>query len=247
VALIETEGLRHGYRVGGGLVWALDGVSLAIERGEFVAVRGPSGSGKSTFLSVVGCLDTPSAGRYRLDGIEIGGLPRSALAAIRNRKLGFVFQSFSLLPRTTALDNVELPLLYARVPTAARRRRALALLDQVGLAHRARHTPAELSGGEQQRVAIARALVNEPAVLLADEPTGALDTLMSQEIMAIFQRLNRENGLTIVLVTHEADIADHADRVVAFRDGRVIADGRRTAPSDASRLRAYPSAVHAGG
>ena len=245
--LIETEALRHSYRVGGGLVWALDGVSLTIERGEFVAVVGPSGSGKSTFMNLLGCLDTPSAGCYRLDGVEISRLRRSALAAIRNRTLGFVFQSFSLLPRATARENVELPLLYSRVPGSERRRRALALLDQLGLAHRARHAPAELSGGEQQRVAIARALVNRPMVLLADEPTGALDTQTSHEIMAIFQRLNREDGLTIVLVTHEADIAACAGRVVTFRDGRIIADERHSASCQLSRSAADASAAHAGG
>jgi putative ABC transport system ATP-binding protein len=222
--LIHTEGLRHSFRVGGTQVWALDGVSLTIEQGEFVAVMGPSGSGKSTFMHLLGCLDTPTAGRYCLDGIDIGNLGRDALADIRNRSIGFVFQSFNLLPRTTALENVEVPLLYGRMRPADRRRRALALLDELGLSDRAGHAPAELSGGEQQRVAIARALVNEPMVLLADEPTGALDTRTSQEIMAIFQRLKRERGLTIVLVTHEADIAAYADRIVTFRDGRVLAD-----------------------
>jgi putative ABC transport system ATP-binding protein len=222
--LIHTEALRHSYRVGARQVWALDGVSLTIEQGEFVAVMGPSGSGKSTFMHLLGCLDTPTAGRYCLNGIDIGNLGRDALAAIRNRSIGFVFQSFNLLPRTTALENVEVPLLYGRMRPADRRRRALAHLGELGLSERAGHAPAELSGGEQQRVAIARALVNEPMVLLADEPTGALDTRTSQEIMAIFQHLNRERGLTIVLVTHEADIAAYADRIVTFRDGRVLAD-----------------------
>jgi putative ABC transport system ATP-binding protein len=224
--LIKTEALRHSYRVGGRLVWALDGVSLAIKQGEFVAVMGPSGSGKSTFMHLLGCLDAPTAGCYCLNGVDIGSLGRDALAAIRNRSIGFVFQSFNLLPRTTALENVEMPLLYRRMRSVEGRRRALALLEEVDLSDRAGHTPAELSGGEQQRVAIARALVNEPMVLLADEPTGALDSHTSQEIMAIFQRLNREHGLTIVLVTHEPDIAAYAERIVTFRDGQVVADRR---------------------
>jgi putative ABC transport system ATP-binding protein len=236
VPLIETEALRHNYRVGGRLVWALDGVSLGIKQGEFVAVMGPSGSGKSTFMHLLGCLDTPTAGCYYLNRIDIGSLGRDALAAIRNRSIGFVFQSFNLLPRTTALENIEVPLLYRRMRSAERRRRALALLDEVNLSDRAGHTPAELSGGEQQRVAIARALVNEPMVLLADEPTGALDSRTGQEIIAIFQRLNREHGLTIVLVTHEEDVAASADRIVTFRDGRVVAD--------LLRPRACPSVSH---
>jgi putative ABC transport system ATP-binding protein len=227
VALIKTEELRHCYRIGGGLLWALDGVSLAIAEGEFVAVMGPSGSGKSTFMHLLGCLAAPTGGRYSLDGVDIGSLGADALAALRNRSFGFVFQSFNLLPRTTALENVELPLVYRRMGSAERRRRALALLNAVDLSDRGGHSPAELSGGEQQRVAIARALVNEPRVLLADEPTGALDTQTSREIMAIFQRLNREHGLTVVLVTHEADIAAYADRIVTFRDGRVVTDGSR--------------------
>jgi putative ABC transport system ATP-binding protein len=188
---------------------------------------GPSGSGKSTFMHLLGCLDTPTAGRYCLNGVDIGGLGCDALAAIRNRSIGFVFQSFNLLPRATALENVEVPLLYRRMRSVEGRRRALALLEEIALSDRAGHTPAELSGGEQQRVAIARALVNEPMVLLADEPTGALDSHTSQEIMAIFQRLNREHGLTIVLVTHEPDIAAYAERIVTFRDGRVVTDRRR--------------------
>jgi ABC-type lipoprotein export system ATPase subunit len=224
MALIVTEALRHSYRAGRGLLWALDGINLTIERGEFVAIMGPSGSGKSTFMNILGCLDTPTAGQYYLDGLNVRDLDRDALAAVRNRSIGFVFQSFNLLPRTTALENVEVPLLYRRMRTAERRRRVLALLDDVGLSDRADHTPAGLSGGEQQRVAIARALINEPLVLLADEPTGALDTQTSREIMAIFQRLNYEHRLTIVLVTHEAEIAAQAGRVVTFRDGRMVAD-----------------------
>jgi putative ABC transport system ATP-binding protein len=238
--LIETEALRHTYRVGAEDVNALDGISLTIERGEFVAVMGPSGSGKSTFMNLLGCLDRPTAGRYRLEGINVGGLGRDALAAIRRARLGFVFQSFNLLPRATALDNVELPLLYARVPTLERRRRAEARLAALGLAKWAHHHPSQLSGGQQQRVAIARALVNDPVVLLADEPTGALDTQTSHEIMKIFQRLNREDSLTIVLVTHEADIAAHARRIVMFRDGRVVADECRRPAADIPPLVRQP-------
>jgi putative ABC transport system ATP-binding protein len=242
VALIRTEALRHSYQVGGELVWALDGVDLTIEKGEFIAIMGPSGSGKSTLMNLIGCLDTPRHGRYYLDGIEVTGLGRRALAAIRNRKLGFVFQSFSLLPRTTALENVELPLLYSRMPAAERRQRCMALLAEIGLAHRTRHTPAELSGGQQQRVAIARALVNDPLVLLADEPTGALDTQTSREVMATFQRLRWERTLTIVLVTHDPETAAYADRVVTFRDGRVVSDDRRSSEHCPTRV----SSDHAG-
>lgn len=227
MALIETESLRHRYQVGGESVWALDGVSLVVAKGEFVAIMGPSGSGKSTLMNLIGCLDTATEGSYRLDGIDVTGLGRRELAAIRNRKLGFVFQAFSLLPRTTALENVELPLLYSRVPAAERRRRCMALLEEVGLAHRTRHTPAELSGGQQQRVAIARALVNDPAILLADEPTGALDTQTGREIMTILQCLRQERSLTIAVVTHDSEIAAYADRVITFRDGRVVSDERR--------------------
>jgi len=247
MALIETEALRHSYRAGRGLLWAIDGISLTIEQGEFVAVTGPSGSGKSTFMNILGCLDTPTEGHYRLNGVNVRSLDRDALAAIRNRRIGFVFQSFNLLPRTTALENVEVPLLYSRMHTSESRRRARALLDDVGLSDRASHTPAELSGGEQQRVAIARALVNEPLVLLADEPTGALDTQTSGEIMAIFRRLNREHGLTIVLITHESDIAAQAGRVVGFRDGRVVVDQSCVPRSTAMPSVAYPSVEHAVG
>jgi putative ABC transport system ATP-binding protein len=226
MALIEIKALRHNYPVGDTLLWAVDGIDLAIERGEFVAVMGPSGSGKSTFLYLVGCLARPTAGSYELDGIDVSRLGRNALAAIRNRKLGFVFQNFNLLPRVSALENVQVPLLYTRMTGRERRRRAEASLDALGLGDRASRTPVKLSGGEQQRVAIARALVNEPLVLLADEPTGALDTAMSTEIMSIFRRLNRERGLTVLLVTHEAEVAAYAERIITFRDGRVVADER---------------------
>jgi putative ABC transport system ATP-binding protein len=228
MALIVTEALRHSYRAGRGLLWALDNINLTIEPGEFIAVTGPSGSGKSTFMNILGCLDQPIAGCYWLNQVNVRELDSDALAMIRNRKIGFVFQSFNLLPRLTAFENVELPLLYRRMRTAERRARVQALLDHVGLSDRIAHTPAELSGGEQQRVAIARALVNEPLVLLADEPTGALDTQTSKDIMAIFKRLNNEHGLTVVLVTHEPDIAAQANRIVTFRDGRVVADRSRS-------------------
>jgi putative ABC transport system ATP-binding protein len=244
VALIKTVVLRHTYRIGGEPVRALDGVSLTVRRGEFVAVMGPSGSGKSTFLHLLGCLDTPTSGHYWLDGTDVAGLGHDALAAIRREKLGFVFQNFSLLPRTTALDNVELPLLYARVPAPERRRRAAARLAELGLADRAHHHPAQLSGGQQQRVAIARALVNDPILLLADEPTGALDSETSEDTMAIFRHLNREMGLTIVLVTHEPDVAAHAGRVVRFRDGRVVGD-EFIRPRDAGQVARRPAPTHA--
>jgi putative ABC transport system ATP-binding protein len=222
-ALIEVEDLVKDYVLGDTVVHALAGVTLQIATGEFVAVMGPSGSGKSTFMNMIGCLDRPSGGRYRLAGEDVAQLSADALAAIRNRRIGFVFQQFNLLPRTSALENVELPLVYAGVVAAERRRRAAAKLALVGLAERAGHQPSQLSGGQQQRVAIARALVNEPALILADEPTGALDSHTSIEIMALMQKLNRD-GMTIVLVTHERDIAACASRVIGFRDGRVVSD-----------------------
>jgi len=231
--IIVTEGLTKNYHLGPHTVHALRGVSVTIDRGDFVAVMGPSGSGKSTFMNLLGCLDTPSAGRYELDGEDVAGLSPDALARIRNTKIGFVFQQFNLLPRTTALENVELPLLYASMPARERRTRAEQRLAAVGLADRAGHHPSQLSGGQQQRVAIARALANDPAMILADEPTGNLDTRTSVEMLALLQGLNR-TGLTIVLVTHEPDIATYASRHIIFRDGRLRADERVADPVDAA-------------
>jgi len=240
-SIIRTEGLVKDYVLGPHVVHALRGVSVDIEPGEFVAVMGPSGSGKSTFMNLLGCLDTPTGGRYWLDGRDVAGLNRDELARMRNAKIGFVFQQFNLLPRTTAVENVELPLLYGGLPVRDRRRRARDRLAAVGLADREHHHPSQLSGGQQQRVAIARSLVNDPAMILADEPTGNLDTRTSVEILALLQRLNRE-GLTIVLVTHEPDIAAYAGRVMVFRDGRLLSDDRRAAPQDAaSTLAALPT------
>ena len=224
--LIEIRDLKKVYAQGEEPVRALDGVSIDIDEGEFVAIMGASGSGKSTLLNILGCLDTPTGGSYRLDGIEVAARSRKELARIRNRKLGFVFQSFNLLPRTSAIEQVELPDLYlGRLTRRARRRRALKLLQRVGLGGRGTHKPSELSGGQQQRVAIARALMNEPPVLFADEPTGNLDTKSSVEVMKLFTELSRE-GITIVMVTHEDDIAAYAGRHVVMRDGRVMVDDR---------------------
>jgi putative ABC transport system ATP-binding protein len=235
--LIETEHLTKAYTLGPETLLALNDVSVRIAVGEFIAVMGPSGSGKSTFMNVLGCLDNPTTGQYRLDGRDVSCLPSDELAAIRNRLVGFVFQGFNLLPRSTALENVELPLIYASVPAAERRRRALARLRDVGLADRALHLPSQLSGGQQQRVAIARALVNDPKLILADEPTGALDTKTSVEVMALFQTFNA-SGITVVLVTHEPDIAHFARRLLRFRDGRVIADEAVESPRVAALERA---------
>ena len=239
MAIIATEGLTKDYRLGPHTVHALRSVSVVIEPGEFVAVMGPSGSGKSTFMNLLGCLDRPTAGRYWLDGQDVARLTRDQLAAVRNGKIGFVFQQFNLLARTSALENVELPLLYSRLAPRERRERARARLAAVGLADREHHHPSQLSGGQQQRVAIARALVNDPAVILADEPTGNLDTRTSAEIIALLQRLNRE-GLTIVLVTHEPDIAAFAGRRLVFRDGRLLSDQRGQAEDAAALLGTLP-------
>jgi len=221
--LIETRALTKLYRMGGEEVRALDGVSLSIDKGEFVAVMGPSGSGKSTFMNLVGCLDRPSGGDYLLAGRNVSELAADELADARNRHIGFVFQHFNLLARTPAVENVELPLVYAGIERKERRRKALEMLERVGLTERATHHPGQLSGGQQQRVAIARALVTEPLLILADEPTGALDSRTSLEIMALFQALNQQ-GMTVVLVTHEADVARFARRILRFRDGRVLRD-----------------------
>jgi putative ABC transport system ATP-binding protein len=234
-SLITTHELAKSYVLGGYTVQALRGVSVAIGAGEFVAVMGPSGSGKSTFMNLLGCLDTPTSGEYLLGGERISGLDGDALAAIRNRRIGFVFQSFNLLPRTSALENIELPLLYCGVPAGERHRRAALRLAEVGLAERGHHHPSQLSGGQQQRVAIARALVNDPVLILADEPTGALDTLTSCEVMALLQQLNA-TGMTVVLVTHEHDIVEFAKRVITFRDGRVVEDHVVEQPKDAAAL-----------
>jgi putative ABC transport system ATP-binding protein len=231
VPLIETQDLSRTYELDAGRVVALDGVTLAIDRGDFVAVMGPSGSGKSTLMNLIGCLDRPTGGTYRLAGTDVHRLGADGLAAVRNREIGFVFQQFNLLPRIDALANVELPMIYAGTDRRTRHAKARQALARVGLSERAHHRPAQLSGGQQQRVAIARALVNEPSLLLADEPTGALDSRTAVEILALFQDLNRE-GATIVLVTHDADVARHASRLVRFKDGRVIEDARQT-PRDA--------------
>jgi len=222
--VIRVEDIHKTYRMGDVEVHALRGVSLTIERGEFVAVMGSSGSGKSTFMNILGCLDRPTRGRYYLEGEEVGSLSRDDWAQIRNKRLGFVFQGFNLLSRTSALENVELPMMYNGFAGKQRYQRALDVLKLVGLEERVDHLPNQLSGGQQQRVAIARALVNQPSLILADEPTGNLDSATSTEIMNLFQRLNSQQRITIVLVTHERDIADYANRQIVFKDGRVIAD-----------------------
>ena len=230
--LIEFRSVSKVYGAGEAEVRALDGVDLTIERGAFVAIMGPSGSGKSTAMNIMGCLDTPTSGDYLFQGVGVRGLNRDELTLIRRYLIGFVFQGFNLLARTSALDNVALPLVYKGIPQAERTARAAKALAQVGLAGRENHTPAQLSGGQQQRVAIARAIVTGPAVLLADEPTGNLDTRISREIMEIISRLNRDSGLTVIMVTHEEDIAAYARRVVRFVDGRIESD-RSTVPAHA--------------
>jgi putative ABC transport system ATP-binding protein len=223
-ALIETVDLMKIYDVGDSPVHALDGVSVTIDRGEFVAVMGPSGSGKSTFMNVIGCLDRPTGGEYRFDGMDVSRLDPDELAEIRNRKIGFVFQGFNLLSRSTALENAELPMLYSSIPVGDRKKRALDALRLLGLEGREHHRPNQLSGGQQQRVAIARALVNDAPIVFADEPTGNLDARTSVEIMDLFVRLNRESGITMVVVTHDPDVAAFSRRVIRFLDGRVVSD-----------------------
>ena len=235
-ALIQVTGLSKDYILGDNVVRALRDVDLTIAAGEFVAIMGPSGSGKTTMMNLLGCLDTPTRGTYLLNGVDMSGLQPDELAETRNARIGFVFQSFNLLARTSAAENVQLPLMYARLKKAQRREAAERVLNDVGLGDRMDHQPSQLSGGQQQRVAIARALVNDPQLIFADEPTGALDTRTGIEIMAIFQRLNREAGMTVVLVTHEAGVARFADRVVRFRDGKVISDTRTETREDADAL-----------
>ena len=226
-AVLAVKQLTKIYALGEEPVVALDHVDLTIGKGEFVAVMGPSGSGKSTFMHIAGLLDRPTSGEYFFEGRDVAQLPADELAAIRSRRIGFVFQAYNLLARTSALENVELPMVYAGIPEARRRAAAMAALDDVGMAARAGHHPSQLSGGQQQRVAIARSLVNDPSLILADEPTGALDTKTSQDVMELFTRLNDERGITIMLVTHEPDVAAYAKRVVTFRDGHVVADQAR--------------------
>ena len=238
--VISVRNLVKTYVVGEVEVRALRGVNLEVQKGEFLAVTGPSGSGKSTFMHIIGCLDRPTSGQYFLDGADVSRMSKDALADVRNTKIGFVFQGFNLLARTSALENVELPMLYLGVDTATRHERAIEALNAVGLAGREQNHPNQLSGGQQQRVAVARSLVNHPALILADEPTGNLDSRTSVEMMEIFQRLNRERGITLVLVTHEPDIAEYADRVIVFKDGKIKSDHpvehRRSAAEELKNL-----------
>lgn len=235
--MIQTEDLMKVYRMGENEVRALDGASFRIDKGEMVAIMGPSGSGKSTLMSIIGCLDAPTSGKYILDGVSVENMDEAKLAETRGRKIGFVFQQFNLLARTSALENVMLPLTYAGYSGRERRSRALKALERVGLSQRTDHTPSELSGGQQQRVAIARALVNEPAILLADEPTGALDSKTSVEIMDLFQNLHGELGQTVILVTHDAYVARHADRIIKLSDGKIVSDEVNTNPIKAGAPR----------
>jgi putative ABC transport system ATP-binding protein len=247
--VISVRNLVKTYQVGEHVVKALRGMNLEVQSGEFLAVTGPSGSGKSTFMHIVGCLDRPTSGQYLLDGQDVSRMSKDALAAVRNKKIGFVFQGFNLLARTSALDNVELPLLYGGggMKASERRKRAMDVLMAVGLGDRSDHHPNQLSGGQQQRVAIARALINNPSIVLADEPTGNLDTRTSIEVMGLFQQLNQERGITIVLITHEMDIAEYGTRTVMFRDGLVVADrpvaGRRNAQDELAALPQTAEAV----
>jgi putative ABC transport system ATP-binding protein len=234
-AVIEIKNLVKDYRLGDVPVHVLKGISFEIERGDFVAIMGPSGSGKSTLMNILGCLDKPTSGSYRLDGISVGEMNRDQLAEIRNKKIGFVFQQFNLLARTSAAENVELPLMYTDMPAHERHERAMKALLSVGLAGREEHQPSQLSGGQQQRVAIARSLVNDPRIILADEPTGALDSRTSLEIIAIFQRLNREQGITMIVVTHDPDVATYANRNIHFKDGKLQLDERIAKPGEAQK------------
>ena len=234
-AVIEIQDLVKDYRVGEMVVHVLKGISFEIERGDFVSIMGPSGSGKSTLMNILGCLDKPTSGAYTLDGISVGNLNRDQLAEIRNNKIGFVFQQFNLLARTSAAENVELPMMYTDAPARERHERAMKALLAVGLAGREEHQPSQLSGGQQQRVAIARSLVNDPSIILADEPTGALDSRTSIEIMAIFQRLNREKGITMIVVTHDPDVAAYSNRSIHFKDGKLQLDERLAHPRDARK------------
>ena len=240
--LIEISNLTKIYKLGDVTVHALRGVSLEIERGSFVAIMGPSGSGKSTVMNILGCLDKPTTGTYHLDGVNVSTLDRDQLAEIRNQKIGFVFQQFNLLARTSAVENVELPLLYSSRELKDRHQKSMRALEWVGLAGRELHHPNQLSGGQQQRVAIARSLINDPQIILADEPTGALDSRTSVEIMALFQKLNRDSGMSIIVVTHEPDIASYSNRIIRFKDGHLVSDERVAEPRDAqSELETLPA------